>query len=324
MLVRRANGEVLGWWWPGLAWDELRAGLHAEALADPPLVARQRQMGEQVKRAALAYDLEHVELDKARYEALTKDSAFRDLDVFKVSEGRTLSPARPSRAVQLPAADRQEPRRAARRGARHRDQDCCQARHPGPARDRSRHQHHAQADLAQPRPLAARVTPSSPPSSENNSVARRHRPRLRQVRLSVMLMSRSISSTGMSRLAAVLVAVTSSAPGWTPRWLADPPLVARQREVREQVQRAAFAHDLEHVEIAKRAVLGERLVAGLIELDAHDVGMDRIDRRAHVVDRFLRYVRGADDVERRLAAGERRDRRRQIHARLIPHAMHGP
>ena len=96
---------------------------------------------------------------------------------------------------------------------------------------------------------------------------------------------------------------------------ADPALIARQREVREQVQRPAFAHDLEHVEIAERAVLGERLVARLVELDADHIRVDRIDRRAHVVDRFLRHVRGADDIERRLAAGEHRDRRRQVHVR---------
>jgi pheromone shutdown protein TraB len=36
-------------------------------------------------------DVVCVELDKGRYDALTKDSAFRDLDVFKVvREGKTL------------------------------------------------------------------------------------------------------------------------------------------------------------------------------------------------------------------------------------------
>ncbi|HEY5938651.1 MAG TPA: TraB domain-containing protein, partial [Kofleriaceae bacterium] len=40
---------------------------------------------------AVKPDVVAVELDKTRHEALTKDSAFRDLDVFKVvREGRTL------------------------------------------------------------------------------------------------------------------------------------------------------------------------------------------------------------------------------------------
>src|SRR3982751_2567435 len=40
---------------------------------------------------AVEPDVVCVELDKGRYDALTKDSAFRDLDVFKVvREGKTL------------------------------------------------------------------------------------------------------------------------------------------------------------------------------------------------------------------------------------------
>ena len=55
------------------------------------------------------------------------------------------------------------------------------------------------------------------------------------------------------------------APGLDPEAGADPALVRRERELREQVQRAAVAHHPGHVEIAKRVVPGERFVAPAID-----------------------------------------------------------
>src|SRR6185295_7005218 len=80
----------------------------------------------------------------------------------------------------------------------------------------------------------------------------------------------------------------------------DPALVRREPEVGEQVQRAALAHHLDHVEVAKCIGLGQRLVPRPIELDAHRVGTDPGDHLPDLIDAALRHVRGPDDVKRRI------------------------
>ena len=65
---------------------------HARTTWSAPRTSRSARV-EEVREviAEVKPDVVCVELDKARYDALTKDSAFRDLDVFKVvREGKTL------------------------------------------------------------------------------------------------------------------------------------------------------------------------------------------------------------------------------------------
>ena len=88
---------------------------------------------------------------KARHDALTKDSAFRDLDVFKVvREGKTLYLLAHLALARYQRRIGAQPRRQARRGAARRGRSGARARRPGRA-DRSRHQHHAAPDVGEPR-----------------------------------------------------------------------------------------------------------------------------------------------------------------------------
>jgi hypothetical protein len=145
-----------------------------------------------------------------------------------------------------------------------------------------------------------------PATSEARSSVRLTAPRFAQVRRSVMLMSRSIDRG--QHLGARLDA--------EPR--ADPLLVGGERELREQVARLAFADEPGEVEVAERVVVGQRGVAGAVELDAYHVGPDRIDRAANVIGAARRHVRRPDDVVRRIAADQQGDGGGQVHADRIP------
>jgi hypothetical protein len=77
--------------------------------------------------------------------------------------------------------------------------------------------------------------------------------------------------------------------------------------VGEQVEGLALADDLEDVEVAEGAIVGQRVVAALAELDADHLGADPLDDLDDLGDAALGDVGGADDVERGAAGLEDRD-----------------
>ena len=67
------------------------------------------------------------------------------------------------------------------------------------------------------------------------------------------------------------------------------------------------------------SLLGERVVATLAELDAHDLGAELLDDLRDFFDRSARDVRGADHVERGAVFLELGHRRQRSHGRVLAH-----